>query len=67
LRYKINSIKRSQVRIGHEEVLIAQVKNADKISEKYHFNFNHKWVINNSDTKKIAIRKKQSFYIESNC
>jgi hypothetical protein len=38
--------------MGHEDIFIAQLRNADKRPEKYDFDFNHKWGVNNSDTKK---------------
>jgi hypothetical protein len=47
----------SKVKIGHVDVFIIQVTNVDNIPEKYHFDVNHKWVANNSDTKTTAIRK----------
>jgi hypothetical protein len=43
-----------KVRVGYEDAFIAHATNADNISEKYHFNFNHIWVDNNSDIKRIA-------------
>jgi hypothetical protein len=39
------------VRVGHEDVFISQVTDADNIPEKDHFNFNHKWVANNIDKR----------------
>jgi hypothetical protein len=45
----------SKVRIGHEGILIDHGKDADNIPEKYHFDFNHKWIPNNSITKRIGI------------
>jgi hypothetical protein len=51
----------SKVRVGHENVFIAHVTNADYIPEKYHFDFNHKWVANNNDTKRIAVRKIKAY------
>jgi uncharacterized sporulation protein YeaH/YhbH (DUF444 family) len=47
----------SQVRRRHEDIFIAHVTNADNISKKYHFGFNHKWGTNNSDAKRITVRK----------
>jgi hypothetical protein len=47
----------SKGRVGHEEVFIAHLTDAYNISEKYHSDFNHKCVPNNSDTKGIAARK----------
>jgi hypothetical protein len=44
----------SKVRVEHEEVFIVHVTNVENIPEKDHFDFNHKWVANNSDTKRIA-------------
>jgi hypothetical protein len=46
----------SRVRVGHENEFIAHITNTDNIPEKYHFNFNHKWVAKNSDIKRIAVR-----------
>jgi hypothetical protein len=40
-------------------MFIAHVINHDIISEKYHFDFNHKWIANNSDTKGIVVKKKK--------
>jgi hypothetical protein len=51
----------SKVRIGHEDVFIAHVMNSDNILEKYHFDFNHKWIANSSDKKRIAVRKIKAF------
>jgi hypothetical protein len=53
----INSIKMPKVRVWHEDMLIAHVITPDNITEKYHFDFNHKLVANNSDIKGIAVRK----------
>jgi hypothetical protein len=50
----------SKVRIGCEDVFIAHAIDANNIPEKYHFDFNHKWVANNSDTKRITVRKIKS-------
>jgi phage gp46-like protein len=47
----------SKVRVGHEDVFSAHVIDADNITEKYRFNFNHKWIVNNSVTKRISVRK----------
>jgi hypothetical protein len=47
----------SKIRVGYKDGFIDHVTNADNISEKYHFDFNRKWVVNNSDTKRIAVRK----------
>jgi hypothetical protein len=46
----------SKIRVGNENEFIAHITNTDNISEKYHFNFNHKWVTNNSDIKRIEVR-----------
>ncbi len=46
-----------KVRLRYDDVFIAHVTDADNIPEKYHFDFNHKQVANNSDTKRIAVRK----------
>jgi hypothetical protein len=51
----------SKVRIGHEDVFIPHVTNSDPIPEKYHFNFNHLWIANSSDTKRIAVRKIKAY------
>jgi hypothetical protein len=46
----------SKVRVGRENEFIAHITNTDNIPEKYHFNFNHKWVVNNGDIKRITVR-----------
>jgi hypothetical protein len=51
----------TKVRIGHEDVFIAQVTNSDNIPEKYHFDFNHKWIANSSDKKRMTVRKIKAF------
>jgi hypothetical protein len=45
----------SKVRGDHEYVFIAKITDVDNILEKYHFNFNHKLVPNNSDTRRKPI------------
>jgi hypothetical protein len=50
-----------KVRIGHEDVFITHITDADNISEKYHFDFNHKWVANKNDTKRITVRKIKAY------
>jgi hypothetical protein len=47
----------SKVRVGHEDLFIVHVTNADNISEKHHFDFNHKKITNNSHTKRISVRE----------
>jgi hypothetical protein len=45
-----------KIRVGHENEFIAHITNTNNIPEKYHFNFNHKWVVNNSYIKRITVR-----------
>jgi hypothetical protein len=47
----------SKVRIGHEVIFIDPITESDNIPEKYHFDFNHKYIAYNSETKRIAVRK----------
>jgi hypothetical protein len=47
----------TEVRVEHEDLFIAHVADSDNIPEKCHFDSNHKWVANNSDTTKVAVRK----------
>jgi hypothetical protein len=54
----------SKVRIGHEDVFIAKTYHYDNtglvrdvIPDKYHFQYNSRWVSNTSNTKRIAVRK----------
>jgi hypothetical protein len=47
----------SKVRVDHEDVFIQNIGSYEEIPERYHFDFNSNWVSNNSQTKKIAIRK----------
>jgi hypothetical protein len=51
----------AKVRVGHEDIFIAHVAEADNLTGKNHFNFNHKWGVNNSDTKQIVERKIKSY------
>jgi hypothetical protein len=37
------------------------IPDTGNILEKYHFDFNHKWVANSSDTTRIAIRKIKAY------
>jgi hypothetical protein len=46
-----------KVRRGHEDIFIAQVTDADSISEKFHFDFDNKWKVNSRDTRRIAVGK----------
>jgi hypothetical protein len=47
----------SKVRVDHEDVFIQNIDTSEAIPEIYHFDFKSNWVSNNSQTKKIAIRK----------
>jgi hypothetical protein len=49
------------MRVGHGDAFVAHVIDADNIPEKSHFDFNFKWVDNNSDKKRIAVRKKKVY------
>jgi hypothetical protein len=58
----------TKVRIGHEEIFQANTYHYnngalvhDIIPNKYHFDFNPRWVSNTSTTKRIAIRKRKVF------
>jgi hypothetical protein len=51
----------SKVRVGHKELFIAHLTNTDHIPERFHFDFNHKWVVNNSYTKRIVVRKIKAY------
>jgi hypothetical protein len=51
----------SKVRVDYEDVIIKTFTVNEEISEKYTFNFDSKWVANDSPTKRIAIRKIEIF------
>jgi hypothetical protein len=51
----------SKVRVGHEDVFITHVRDTDNIPRKYHFNFNHKWIANSSETKGITVRNIKAY------
>jgi hypothetical protein len=55
----------SKVRLRPEEVLFTRRIDVINIPKKFHFDFNHKWITSNSDTKRIAVEKNLSN--ESNC
>jgi hypothetical protein len=48
-------------RVEHEDIFITHVTNVDNMHAKHHFDFNHKWVASNSDTKRIAVRKRKVY------
>jgi hypothetical protein len=43
----------SKVRVDFEDVFIQNIGSFEEIPEIYHFNFNSKWIENNSPTKKL--------------
>jgi hypothetical protein len=54
----------TKVRIGHEDVFIAKTYHQnntglvrDIIPDKYHFQYNSRWISKSSNTKRIAVRK----------
>jgi hypothetical protein len=51
----------SKIRVGYEGVFIAPITDIGDIPENYHFDFNHKWLANESDTKQIAVRKIKAY------
>jgi hypothetical protein len=57
-----------KVRTRHEDIfigkmfhLVNRVAISDPILEKYHFNYNTRWISNPSNTKRIEIRKMKAF------
>jgi hypothetical protein len=40
-----------KARGGHENVFIAGVTSTNNIPENYHFDFNHEWIANSTETK----------------
>jgi hypothetical protein len=52
LKYEI-----SKVNVEHEDVFIPHLTNADKIPDKYNFDFDHKWIANGSHAKRMTVRK----------
>jgi hypothetical protein len=41
-------------RVGHEKVFLVWITNIDGIPKKYSFDYNHGWMYNNSETKRIT-------------
>jgi hypothetical protein len=50
----------SKVRVDYEDIFIKTFTRTEEIPEKYTFNFNSKWVENNSPTKKNMHKKNRS-------
>jgi hypothetical protein len=51
----------NKVKIGHEDVFIKHITDALNIPTKYHFDYIQHWVSNNSETKRVAIRKFKAY------
>jgi hypothetical protein len=58
----------TKVRTGHEDVfigrtyiLVNELRLSQEIPDKYHFDYNTRWVSNTSLTKRIAIRKRKVY------
>jgi hypothetical protein len=52
-----------EVKIGYKDVFAKQFIDARNIADKYDFDYNHCWVSNNSEKKRLIIKKVGNYHM----